>query len=640
MHSLRIAPAVALAAGVLFLFATTVDAKPPKIKDALKLKPIQRDVTYDQPTAAEAAKCTIDTENDDRQHGWVVRNADGQVLRRFVDTNRDKVVDRWCYFRAGVEVYRDVDSDFNGKVDQHRWLNTAGRRWAIDKNEDGTIDRWRAISAEEVSAEVVAALATRDSRRFARLLLTSDELKQLGLGKSTQQRLATAMGSSVGRFDKLAKQSRQLSSDTRWIDFSAVQPGIVPAGENGSTKDVIVYENVAAMVDTKGKQGLVHIGTLIEVGDVWRVVSAPRLSGDGATADASGDSFFFRQVAASVPSGSAPSGGTVLTDEVQKLLAQLEKLEPQIATAKSPSAMAKLNAQRAEILEQLYSQAQSDEERDAWGRQLADMLSTAAQSGGLPDGVERLNRFSKKLAKQKSQRDLAAYARYRAMMAAYSMDMQSPKADFVKIQEQWLKDLNTFVKEFPTSPDAPDAMLQLATAEEFAGEEDKAKSWYGRIVKEFANSDVARKAEGAMRRLNSVGKVISIRGKDFKNRNVSIAGLRKRYVLVQYWATWCEPCKEDMEDLTDLVSKYGRKGFAILGVNVDNDRATAQAFLQKSKFPGRIDLYEPGGLDSRLANEMGVLTLPTMLLVDPKGKVINRNIHVGELEDELKKRLK
>ena len=51
-------------------------------------------------------------------------------------------------------------------------------------------------------------------------------------------------------------------------------------------------------------------------------------------------------------------------------------------------------------------------------------------------------------------------------------------------------------------------------------------------------------------------------------------------------------------------------------------------------------LWEQGGLDSRLANEMGILTLPTMLLVDKQGKVISRNSAPGGLDDELKTMLK
>jgi hypothetical protein len=51
-------------------------------------------------------------------------------------------------------------------------------------------------------------------------------------------------------------------------------------------------------------------------------------------------------------------------------------------------------------------------------------------------------------------------------------------------------------------------------------------------------------------------------------------------------------------------------------------------------------MWEPGGLDGRPAVELGILTLPTLILLDDKGRVLNRNIHVSEIEAELKKQLK
>jgi hypothetical protein len=51
-------------------------------------------------------------------------------------------------------------------------------------------------------------------------------------------------------------------------------------------------------------------------------------------------------------------------------------------------------------------------------------------------------------------------------------------------------------------------------------------------------------------------------------------------------------------------------------------------------------LYEEGGLESRLANDLGILTLPTMILIGRDGRVLNRNISAGELETELKKQLR
>ena len=123
-------------------------------------QPVQKDVLIDRPEADEIAKCTIAIDKT----GYIIRDGNGQMLRNFRDTNGDNTVDQWSYFKDGVEVYRDIDSTFNKTPDQARWLNTGGTRWGIDVNEDGKIDAWKRISAEEVTSELVAALRDNDRR--------------------------------------------------------------------------------------------------------------------------------------------------------------------------------------------------------------------------------------------------------------------------------------------------------------------------------------------------------------------------------------------------------------------------------------------------------------------------------------------
>jgi len=117
---------------------------------------------------------------------------------------------------------------------------------------------------------------------------------------------------------------------------------------------------------------------------------------------------------------------------------------------------------------------------------------------------------------------------------------------------------------------------------------------------------------------------------------IDLAKYRGNVVLIQYWATWCEPCKADMAALKELFARYGRSGFSIVGVNLDSSVQELSAYLTENKLPWP-QIFEEGGLDSRPANELGILTLPTMILVDKQGKVVNRNIHVVELDRELKK---
>src|SRR5688500_10439593 len=99
-------------------------AAAPTDAQALSLTPIQKDVDYDKPTDDEAAKCTIKSEKLGGKTGWVVRTQNDEILRNFIDTGNDNKVDQWCYFKDGLEVYRDVDANSNGKADQSRWFNT------------------------------------------------------------------------------------------------------------------------------------------------------------------------------------------------------------------------------------------------------------------------------------------------------------------------------------------------------------------------------------------------------------------------------------------------------------------------------------------------------------------------------------
>ncbi len=112
-----------------------------------------------------------------------------------------------------------------------------------------------------------------------------------------------------------------------------------------------------------------------------------------------------------------------------------------------------------------------------------------------------------------------------------------------------------------------------------------------------------------------------------------------KVVLIQYWATWSDLSKADMPLLKELRTKYG-KNFEVVGVCLDNDPQEMIAFLKQND-PRWPQLYEEGGLEgSRYATELGIQIVPTMILVDKQGKVVNRNIRTDELETELQKLLK
>ncbi len=623
--------------GFVIFNAAMASAATPTVEQALNLTPVQAGVDCDRPGAQDIAKCKITAKKINGQVGWIVEGPDGAILRKFVDTNGDNVVDQWSYYKDGVEVYRDIDSNFNGKADQHRWFNTAGTRWGLDPKEDGTIESWKTISAEEVTAEVVAALATRDADRFARVVLSSDELKNLGLGKSRSAELAEKVGKLGSEFKQLAARQKTVAPQTTWVQFTAGKPGIVPAGTDESTKDIRVYENVVAIVDTAGKNNQLHIGTLVQSGDGWRVIDLPQEIAEGG-ADSTTAGFFFQ---APIARG-GDSAGVAPGENSQKLMADLEKLDKAAAAATTPEQQAQYTTQRADLLEQIAAGTPNAEERAMWLRQLTDMIGAAGQMGTYPEAVDRLNALFEKLKKNESDKDLAAYVKFRLMMADYWRKMQDPKASSAKVQAEvqteWQKNLEEFLSEYPTAPDAAEVMLQLAIAQEFAGQDDDAKRWYARAAKEFPDLPAGKKAMGAQNRLDCEGKVLSFTGQGLSGKPVNLANFRGKVVLVQFWTSNSDQAKNDIATLKDLVAKYGRS-FTIIGVSVDNSRKELDAYLALAKLPW-AQVFEEGGLDSPPANQLGILTVPSMILVDQQGKVVNRNIQATEIEAELKKLVK
>ncbi len=606
-------------------------AAKPTPQAALELAPVQRDVPYDRPAKEQLEKCTVESLAAEGLTGWIVRDANGIILRRFVDTNQDNKLDLWAYFREGIEVYRDVDSNFNSKADQYRWLGTAGSRWGLDENEDGRIDSWKTISPEEATAEVVAALRDRDEARFKRLLLSDSELAALGLGESQSADVKRKLEAARSGFAALARKQKIVSDKTIWNNLGAPQPGLLPSGTDGSPKDLLVYENVAAVIETAGAHSQIAVGTLVQAGPAWRLIDLPsNLLEDKTAVAASG--YFFSVYNAALSRPMAAEGNA----ELQKMTDELEAIEARIAKASAPDALAELNAQRADVLEKLYAAGKNDEERSTWIRQLADTISAAVQSGGYPEGVKRLQTLADRLRTQKAKLDFIAYVEFRHLLAQYGEEIAAPDADPAKVQARWIERLEGFVKAYPDVADAADAMLQLAIAQEFANKTDDALKWYAKIVENFSSTEVAKKAAGAKLRLESVGRSIPLKGKTLDGRSVDLATLKGYTVLVHYWATWCEPCKQEMTKLKDLQAKYARQNFAVIGVNLDNERAVAVEFVNTNRITWP-QLHETGGLEGRLATELGIFTLPSMLLIDNAGRVINRNIHAAELDAELAK---
>jgi peroxiredoxin len=125
--------------------------------------------------------------------------------------------------------------------------------------------------------------------------------------------------------------------------------------------------------------------------------------------------------------------------------------------------------------------------------------------------------------------------------------------------------------------------------------------------------------------------------KSMSGPNLRLAEQRGRVVMVNFWATWCGPCRQEMPQLDRLYQKYKSSGFVLLGVNVDEDvrKATDVAAKLGVTFPVLLDT------DKAVSKLYDLSTMPSTVIIDRDGKV--RYLHRGYLagyEDNYDKQIR
>ena len=119
--------------------------------------------------------------------------------------------------------------------------------------------------------------------------------------------------------------------------------------------------------------------------------------------------------------------------------------------------------------------------------------------------------------------------------------------------------------------------------------------------------------------------------KSLDGKDVTVAQYKGKVVLVNFWATWCEPCKIEIPELIQLQAKYEPKGFTILGVAMDDEgKSVVAPFVEKKRYDIGGGQQVPMNYPILLGNDEiaskfgGLLGFPTTVLFDKNGKEIKR----------------
>jgi thiol-disulfide isomerase/thioredoxin len=634
MKSLRKAVVAACWLAVPMLVAAGEARAQESPKNLLELRPILKGVEYEVPEAVAVASCKVEPVSNAQKRpiGWALRDGQGKLLRRFVDANGDNKMDQWSYFQDGFEVYRETDLNGDQSPDECRWMNSGGTRTAAVSR--GRVTGWKRISAEEASKVLVQALVTGDLALLETVLATPEDLTSLGVPKGEVEQVAAAAAKRAEQVRALRGSLTGWNAKTVWNRLDGQMPHVIPADPaTGPSQDLFLYENAVIFAgppngqQASGKIVFLQAAEMVKVGDVWKFVDLPRaIDGDNPVVAAEGGirSWVFRQQA-------GPAGGD--DPELEKALeklAEFDNANAKVQVQGGKQEIAQFQVGRIPLLNAVVKACKKPEDKLNFEKQIVDCIAAAYQAGFFPKGKELIDGFVKRGDK------IASYAAFRMIGAEFALSNDEPGANLMANQKKWTDSLKAFLQEHGQSDEAAEALMQLASASEFNAEEDDARKYYEQLVRNFPNSEAGKKAAGALKRLDLVGKPLELRGKGLNNQEVDAARYKGKTLLVTFWASWADPVRRDLPELLKVYQKYHGKDFEILGVDLDNERADLDAFLKDNALPWP-QVFEPGGIEkSRFATEYGIIALPTMVLVDAQGKVVNRSLRTAaELDRQL-----
>jgi thiol-disulfide isomerase/thioredoxin len=216
------------------------------------------------------------------------------------------------------------------------------------------------------------------------------------------------------------------------------------------------------------------------------------------------------------------------------------------------------------------------------------------------------------------------------------------RAALKKDRAEGLKELervgNLLSKDYPEEH-MPYAMLNAVAR--MTSDQEKSLKILNRIAAlDDTNPQIARvvsQAQGELKKREALGKPLDMKFTALDGSEVDISKMKGKVVLIDFWATWCGPCIREIPSVKKTYDELNPKGFEIVGISLDSDKAKLEDFIAKNDMPWP-QFFDGKGWKTSLAQEHGISSIPAMWLVDKEGNLVDQNART-DLEEKVKKYL-
>lgn len=308
----------------------------------------------------------------------------------------------------------------------------------------------------------------------------------------------------------------------------------------------------------------------------------------------------------------------------------------------------------AEVWENLQNEAAGltadlPEDEEAGKKLLAERLKLQLQhfSEFVRDYPQSPNRWEARMAVMQLDNSLAMIENREPDLAAQSKELrdiaddkeaplnvradaglvllQIASVDFDRLRtEQSARDLSAAIAKFlETHPEDPRrSALKLTEAqalENFAPAE--ARNIYEEVAKD-EDPDIAQSAKSGLELMDMRDKPLELAFTTVDGKKFDLADLRGKVVLVDFWATWCPPCVEEVPQLVETYEKFKDRGFEIVGISLDSDKSALEKFTAENKMTWP-QFSDGKGWDNELAQRFKIQSVPTMWLLGRDGKLVD-----------------